>query len=105
MSEIEELRREVATLRKNLDNAVRLIRWEARQRALIENYLETLSSTRGQGAFERRLNSWLPLWGWFHPLRVLVREPFKFWAEREAEKRDDCPETGTAPGHSMKGTK
>lgn len=89
MSEIEELRREVATLRKNLDAAVRLIRWEARQRELIERYLETLSSTRGQKPIERILNSWLPIWGWFHPLRVITREPFRFWAEREAEANDD----------------
>lgn len=95
MSEIEQLRREVATLRKNLDAAVRLIRWEARQREAIERYLETLSSTRGQTLFERRLNGWLPVWGWFHPLRVLLREPFSVWAEREAERTEDCSEVGT----------
>ena len=53
MSEIEELRREVAELRKELEAAIHLIRWETQNRIVIERYLEILTSTRDWKPWEK----------------------------------------------------
>lgn len=75
MSEIEDLRREVLDLREQMEAAVRLIRWHAREQMLIEEYLEGLTSRKNWGRMEKTLACVLP-YGWLHPLRVLFREPF-----------------------------
>ncbi len=86
MTELEELRTEVAELREQLDSAARLIRWEARQRQIIELYLDTLTSTNDWKQWEKSLNRWFPFWGWLSAMRVLYREPFSVWASRQVSE-------------------
>ena len=86
MSEIEELRREIAALRDELDGMRNVVRAQARERMVIESYLEALTSTRDWRPWEKRLNRWLPLWAILHPWRMLYRQPFSVWAKDEYER-------------------
>lgn len=83
--ETADLRRESDELRDELRSVTRLLRWHVRERMLIEEYLEGLTSRKHWGRLERIMASLIP-YGWVHALRVLYREPFSIWIKKERER-------------------
>lgn len=83
MSNMTDMKRELDELRHELRATQAVIRAQARERVVIERYLENLTSRRYWTKWDKRLAGLLPLWSFSHPLRVLSREPFSEWAKSD----------------------
>ena len=82
----EESKNEIAELRKDVQDLYRLLKMEMRRREVIERYLDSLTSSIYMSEREKWANRTCPIWGWFHALRVLYREPYYIWARDEFDK-------------------